>query len=70
MVNAIIEALSAAGDWFVSMFNSLVALFWVDGVGEAAGHLTFVGVLALIGVSIGLVFGLVRLIRGFLRMRG
>lgn len=70
MVTAIVEALSAAGEWFVSMFNSIVKLFWVDAVGETAGHLTFVGVLALIGVSIGLIFGLIGLVRSFLRMRG
>lgn len=71
MVAAIVEALSAMGDWFVSMFNSLVALFWVEAEsGAGVGHLTFVGTIALIGISIGLVMGLFRLIRGFLRMRG
>lgn len=70
MVEAITSVFSNMGTWFVSLFNSLMSIFWVEGTGETSGHLTFVGTLAIIAVAIGLIFGLVSLIRGFLRLRG
>lgn len=70
MSTAIFEALSGAGEWFVKMFNLLVALFWTPAESGTGGNPTFIGYLGLAAVSIGLCFGLLRLIRGFLRMRG
>lgn len=44
-------------------FNSVTALFWTTG--ENAGP-TFLGVLVLIGVGVGLVYGAYRIIKGLM----
>lgn len=74
MGSTIIETLTSVGEWFVGLFNQLMALFWVEetgtGADAVAGHLTFVGYLSVFAIGIGLTYGLIRLVRGFIRMRG
>lgn len=54
-----------------SAFNSVTALFWTAGEGSAAGSPTFLGLLTLIGIGVGLCYLAFRLIRGAVqRLRG
>ena len=70
MIAAITEAITAGGSWIVTLFNSVVSLFWTVGEGGTGGELTFVGTLAIIAVGVGLLFGLINLVRSFMRMKG
>lgn len=53
--NSFLSVISSIGDWIVSSFLSLVALFWVPESG-----LTFFGVLAVSGLAFALIFLLIR----------
>lgn len=49
---------------FIVLFNGLVAIFYVDS------HLTFMGILAIIGLGISLILLFIVLISNFLKFRG
>lgn len=74
MGEELIGILSSVGQWFVDLFTKLMALFYVEASGSGAdavaGHVTFLGWLSIFAIGIGLTYGLVRLIRGFIKMRG
>lgn len=65
-ITAIFSALSTIatnfGTFLVAIFQSIVALFFTPGVGEASGELTFLGVILLISVVATLIFWAFRLI--------
>ena len=69
-VTAITNVFTAMGAWLVSFINSLIPLFWTEGTGETAGSLTFLGVLAVIGLAISVFFLVMRVIENFLHLRG
>ena len=50
-----------------SALNGITALFWVEGTGETAGHLTILGTLAVIAVGAGIVWFVFNLIRGLIQ---
>lgn len=53
-----------------SSFTEIVKVFYTAGVGDSAGQLTFIGILALLGVGVGLVWTIFGLVRNFIKMRG
>ena len=65
-----IETISSVFGLVPELFTALSAIFWTEGTGEAAGSLTFIGTLALIGVGIALCWVAFRVIRGFMHLRG
>lgn len=69
-LTSITEVFSAMGTWLVTFINSLIPLFWNEGSGENAGSLTFLGVLAIIGLAISVFFLVMRVIENFLHLRG
>lgn len=60
VVSAIFAVFSAIGNWFVEFLPTLTAIFWT---GEA---LTFLGVLAILGLGVSVIFLLISVIRRFL----
>lgn len=60
VVSAIFAVFSAIGDWFVEFLPTLTAIFWT---GEA---LTFIGVLAILGLGVSVIFLLINVIRRFM----
>lgn len=69
-LTAITEVFSAMGTWLVSFINALIPLFWTAGTGDKPGSLTFLGVLAIIGLAISVFFLVMRVIENFLHLRG
>lgn len=71
---AIITAMTGVFDavfkWIMSAINAVIPIFWTAGTGDAGGQLTFLGILALIGLAISIFFLLVGLIQNFLHLRG
>lgn len=73
MVAAIFEELGTIATSFVSflvsMFESVVSIFWTPGTGDDPGQLTFVGILLLISIATGLVMWGLSYLRRFIRIR-
>lgn len=57
------EIWTAIIQWIVSSITDLTDVFYIEG------EFTFLGVLALIGLGIGIVFLVIGVIQNFLRMR-
>lgn len=64
VLEAIFDVFSAVGDWIVSAVQSLIPMFYAEG------SLTFLGVLAVAGLAISVVFLLIGIIQRFLHFGG
>ena len=73
MIGAIFTALSDIVTGFVAMlvslFSSVVEIFYTPGTSGGAGSLTIVGNLALIGLGTGLVIWAFHYVRSLIRVR-
>jgi hypothetical protein len=73
MIATIFETVTQAISGFVgsltSAVSSIAALFYTPGTDGAAGQMTFLGTLVLIGVGVGIVYWVFRLIRGLIGQR-
>lgn len=67
VITTIIEGVASA---FANVVNSMVPIFWTAGVGEAAGSLTFIGVIVLISLSIALVTFMINWVTRIVKARG
>lgn len=65
----ITQAISAFAGSLTSAVTSVAALFYTPGAEGAAGQMTFLGTLVLIGVGVGVVYWVFRLIRGLIAQR-
>ena len=70
ILTAILEVFSGVGEWIVLTIPKMLNLFWTPAVNETAGSLTLLGVLAVAGLSISVVFLLIGFIQKFLHFRG
>lgn len=64
VVTSITEVYTGVATWFIQTFNLVPSIFYSDESG-----LTFVGVIALIGSGIGIITGLIMLIRSWVKHR-
>lgn len=69
-LTSIFGVFSKTGEWLTQFIPTLISLFWNEGSGESAGSLTFLGILALVGLSISVFFLIMGLIQNFLHFRG
>lgn len=60
----ILEVFDSIATWIGSAVTSLIPIFW------SADGLTFMGVLAVAGLSISVIFLLIGVIQNFLHFRG
>lgn len=67
VITTIIEGIASA---FANVVNSMIPIFWTAGVGEAAGSLTFIGVIVLISLSIALVTFMINWVTRIVKARG
>lgn len=56
--------------WVTTSLTSVQSIFYTPGASGAAGSLTFLGVLAVIGVAIGVAFLIIGVVQNFLKLRG
>ena len=68
MVQAITTVWTEIMTWITQALSSVQDVFYTTGTG-GTGELTFLGVLAVIGVAIGIVFLVIGVIQNFLRLR-
>ena len=64
VLSDILEVFSAVGTWIVSSVNALTPMFW------SSTGLTFLGVLAVSGLSLSVAFLLIGVIQRFLHFAG
>lgn len=69
MVALFTEVWLSLGNFFSDMLNNLLSLFYTPGVDGGTGSLTFIGVISVITVGIGLILLLIRTIKGFMALR-
>lgn len=73
LIKGVTDVFGAIGEWIISFLQSLIPLFWVEGTGvgetATAGHLTFFGIMAVIGLAISVFFLLMRVIENFIHLR-
>lgn len=70
ILTAILAVFTGVGEWIVTNIPKMLNLFWTPGVGEEAGSLTLLGVLAVAGLAVSVVFLLIGFIQKFLHFRG
>ena len=68
VLDAVFDVFTGIVTWFGETMPSIQNLFYTTGTG-GAGQLTFLGVLAIVGVGISLVFLLIGVISNFLQFR-
>lgn len=66
VLSEILDVFSAVGTWIVSATNSLTPMFW----NATDSALTFLGVLAVSGLSLSVAFLLIGIIQRFLHFAG
>lgn len=67
---SILDVFTAVGEWFSTFVPTLFSLFWTPAAEGSGGSLTFLGVLAVAGLAVSIVFLVVGLIQNFLHFRG
>lgn len=65
VLTSVFEVFEAVGDWIVSAVHSVIPMFYT-----AESGLTFLGVLAVAGLGISVVFLLIGIIQRFLHFAG
>lgn len=65
VVNSVLEVFTAIGGWFVEIIPTLTSIFYNTDSG-----LTFLGVLAVCGLAVGIILLVMGIIQGFLGFRG
>lgn len=74
MIVQLFENLQTGGSAFVdflkSLIQSVITIFWTEGVDDAAGKFTTVGILLLVGMAVGIVYGIISYITQLVKLRG
>lgn len=70
VVTSITNVFEAVGSWLVKFITQLIPIFYDTTANEGAGGLTFLGVLAVIGLAISVFFLVMGVIQNFLHLRG
>lgn len=65
VLEQVLSVFDAIGTWIGSAFTSLIPIFY-----EAENGLTFMGVLAVAGLAMAVIFLLLNVIQNFLHFRG
>lgn len=70
ILNQVLGVFTEVGTWIGDAVNALVPMFYTAPAGDASGSLTFLGVLAVAGLAISVVFLIIGVIQNFLHFRG
>lgn len=70
IMDAVFSVFGSIGDWFVEFMPTLLALFWTPGTGSDTGSLTLLGVLAVAGLGMSVVFLMLGLVQRFFHWGG
>jgi hypothetical protein len=70
IISLITAVFTEVFSWLKTAITSVLAIFYTPGVGDAAGSLTVLGILALIALAVSIFFLLMGLIQNFFHLRG
>lgn len=70
VLTSILAVFTAIGEWFSTAFTKLIPIFWTAGSGSESGSLTFMGVLAVCGLGMSVIFLIIGIIQKFLHFAG
>ncbi len=70
ILDSILEVFDKVGQWLASAVQSIMPMFYVAPVGETPGQLTLLGVLAVAGLAMSVIFLIIGIIQNFLHFRG
>lgn len=65
VLTSVLAVFTAIGEWIVATIPDLLAMFYVEATG-----LTFLGVLAVAGLGLSVIFLVIGIIQNFLHFRG
>lgn len=69
MISAITNVFTEMGSWLVTAIQSMLSVFATSGT-DGTVTLTFLGVLAVAGLGLSIMFLVIGLIQNFLHFRG
>lgn len=64
VLTAVLAVFTSIGEWFAEMLPTIMSMFYAEGA------LTFLGVLAVAGLGVSIIFLLIGVISNFLHFRG
>lgn len=70
VLEAVFDVFGAIGDWFTQFIPTLFALFWTPASTGEGGSLTLLGVLAIAGLGLSVVFLCLGLVQKFFHWGG
>lgn len=70
ILNQVLGVFTEVGAWIGDAVNALVPMFYTAPTSGGEGSLTFLGVLAVAGLAISVVFLIIGVIQNFLHFRG
>lgn len=69
VVDSILAVFLSVASWFGDAFDAIIPMFWQAAETGNGGSLTFMGVLAIAGMAIGVSFLLLSVVSNFLKFR-
>lgn len=70
MIGQITQVWTDVMEWITTSLASVQEVFYTVPASGGEGSLTFLGILAVVGVAIGIAFLLIGVIQNFLHLRG
>lgn len=70
MIGEITQVWTEIMEWITTSLGAVQTVFYAIPDGASEAELTFLGVLAVVGVAIGIAFLLIGVIQSFLHLRG
>lgn len=70
VLDSVLDLFTEVGTWFSEFVPTMFSMFWTPGTEGGSGELTFLGVLAVAGLAISIIFLVLGFIQNFLHFRG
>lgn len=70
MMEPILSVFTAIGEWFASVFDIIIPIFWTAGTSGGVGSLTFLGTLAVMSLGLAIILLILNRVVDFLQFRG
>lgn len=69
IVNAVSSLLEGLSNGFSAVVSNISGMFWTPGVDGATGELTILGIFALVGLALSVIYFVIRLVVNFVKTR-
>lgn len=69
IVNAVSSLLEGLSSGFANVVSNISGMFWTPGVDGGTGNLTILGVFALVGLGMSIIYFVIRLVINFVKTR-